>query len=97
MMKRRKSEPIDEVLMRFSRLYGLESPLNEYRLIEFWPEVAGELIASATTDLYISNQKLIVRLSQPALRADLMMMRNKFVNELNAKVGANVIIDIILK
>ena len=32
-MKRKKAEPIDNILARYLRHIGLETPLNQYRLI----------------------------------------------------------------
>ena len=43
---------------------------------------------------FIQNQTLFVRLSNPALRADLTMRRQEFVRQLNEYVGSQVIADI---
>jgi predicted nucleic acid-binding Zn ribbon protein len=80
--------------MRNLRAQGLETPLLQKRLVESWPEVAGELIARYTTEVNISNQTLYVKLSMPALRADLSMRRMEFVKKLNDHVGAQIIADI---
>ena len=81
-------------MLRNLRALGLETPLLQKRLVEAWPEVAGEAIARYTTSVVIRNQTLFVRLSVPALRADLSMRRQEFVQRLNAHVGAQVISDI---
>lgn len=94
-MERRKSEKLTNVLLRFMRESGLETPLNQYRLIEAWPEVAGSVVASNTREVYIRNQTLYVRLSRPALRANLQMLREQLVRQLNARVQAFVITDIV--
>lgn len=83
------------MLLRFMRESGLETPLNQYRLVEAWPEVAGSVVASYTKEVYIRNQTLYVRLSRPALRANLQMLREQLVRQLNAKVQAFVITDIV--
>lgn len=94
-MERRKSEKLTNVLLRFMRESGLETPLNQYRLVEAWPEVAGSVVASYTKEVYIRNQTLYVRLSRPALRTNLQMLREQLVRQLNAKVQAFVITDIV--
>ena len=84
--------------MRTLREQGLETPLQQKRLVEAWPEVAGDLIKRYTLNTYIYNQTLYVRLSNPALRADLRadlsMRREEFVQKLNAVVGEQVITDV---
>lgn len=94
-MERRKSEEVGDVIRRFLRLAGLESPLNEYRLVQSWGEVAGKNVEEFTQNLVVRNQTLFVKLRSPALRANLLMRRAELVRKLNEHVGANVIIDIV--
>ena len=93
-MFRQKTESLKEVLLRTLREQGLETPLNQKRLVEAWPEVVGPAIARYTLNTYIYNQTLYVRLSNPALRSDLSMMRGELVKKLNAVVGEQVSTDI---
>lgn len=93
-MERRRAENLTTILQRFLRESGLESPLNEYRLIEAWSHVVGEGIAKRTAELYIRNQTLFVRLTTPALRANIMLERQRLVEKLNGAVETNVITDI---
>ena len=80
--------------MRNLRAQGLETPLLQKRLVEAWPMVAGEAVARYTIDTSIRNQTLFVRLRVPALRADLNMRRQEFIERLNKYVGNQVIADI---
>ncbi len=93
-MFKRKIESLKDVLLRNLREQGLETPLNQKRLVEAWPRVAGPVITRYTLNTYIYNQTLFVRLSNPALRSDLSMMRQELVKKLNAVVGEQVITDI---
>ena len=52
-MKRNNTEQVGEVLRRLLRQEGLETPLNEYRLVDAWKDVVGEAIARYTTNIYI--------------------------------------------
>ncbi len=85
---------VKDIVQQALREQGLETPLLQRRLVDAWPTVAGPLIASYTLNTYIYNQTLHVRLSNPALRADLSMRRQELVGKLNAAVGAQVISDI---
>ncbi len=96
-MRRNDAKPIGEMIRRVMREQGLESPLNEYRLIQSWTDVLGRTIASYTTRLYIKNQVLYVQLTSPALRQELMMGRELLVRKLNEAVGAQVITNIIFQ
>ena len=93
-MFRQDVKSIKDLILRNLRQQGLETPLLQKRLVEAWPVVAGEAISRYTLNTYIMNQTLYVRLSVPALRADLSMRRQEFVARLNKYVGNQVIADI---
>ena len=93
-MFKRNSILIKEVILKNLRSQGLETPLLQKRLIDAWPQVMGEVIAHYTDNLYISNQTLIVHLTNPSLRMELSMQRQEIVNRLNTHVGSQVIADI---
>lgn len=93
-MFRRDVKSLDDILNRLLRSEGLETPLNQKRLIDSWEEVAGNVVAKYTEEKFIKNQTLFVKITNPALRQDLTMMRTQLVKRLNDAVGAMVIADI---
>ena len=96
-MRRNEAEQIGSMIRKFIRQSGLESPLNEYRLVQAWKDVVGPAITSYTTHLSIKNQILYVQLSSSVLRQELMMGRDMLVRNLNEQVGAQVIVNIIFR
>lgn len=93
-MKRRDPETVGDVARLFLRQNGLETPLNELRLINAWPKLLGAA-AKYTTRIYVYNQVLHVSLSSSVLRNELMMRRAALVAELNRLVGTMVITNIV--
>lgn len=96
-MKRNNTEQISDVLRQFLRQQGLETPLNEYRLVDAWKDVVGPVIARYTTNLFIKNQVLYVSLSSSVIRQELMMGREMLIRNLNAQVGSQVIVNIVFR
>lgn len=96
-MRKSNAESIGLLIRQFMRQNGMESPLNEYRLVQSWNEVVGPAIARYTGDMYIKNQILYVHLTSSVLRQELMMGRELLVKNLNNKVGAQVIVNIIFR
>ena len=90
------AEQIGKLIQQYLRQESLESPLNEQRLLDAWPQVLGPA-ASYTSNLYIRNQTLYVHLTSAALRQELMMGRELLVRTLNQRVGATVITNIIFR
>lgn len=93
-MFKKRVQTIDEILQRFLREEGLETPLLQKRLIDSWETVVGDTVAQYTTEKFIKNQTLFVKITNPALRQDLGMMRSQLVKRLNETVSSLIIIDI---
>ena len=93
-MFKREVLPIDKIVNMFLRQNGLETPLLQKRLVDAWDSMAGKTIARYTEDKFIRNHVLYVKISSPAMRSDLSMIRTELVNKLNQHVGARIIIDI---
>lgn len=96
-MKRSNTELLGDIIRRYLRLEGLETPLNEYRLVDAWKDVVGPAVTRYTTNLYIRNQVLYVHLASSVVRQELMMAREMLVRNLNTQVGSQVIVDIVFR
>lgn len=96
-MKRGETKSIAELVRAMCREEGLETPLNEYRIMNAWGEVLGAAVQSYTKELRIYNQVLYVTLTSSVLRHELFMNRKSIVRRLNEHVKAQVITDIILR
>lgn len=96
-MRRKNAQSIGDVLRQFLRQEGLETPLNEMRMVAAWVEVMGRGVASYTGDVFVKNSILYVQIKSPALRSNLMMNRDALVRRLNEHVGAQVIQNIIFR
>lgn len=93
-MFKRDVQQIKALVLQALHEQGLETPLLQKRLVDAWPQVAGAAVARYTLNTYIYNQTLYVRLSNPALRADLSMMRQELTKKLNDYIGEVIISDI---
>lgn len=93
-MFKRDVNKIDDLISKVLHDMHLDTPLREKRLIDAWEEVAGEVVSRYTGNKYIRNQILCVEINNPALKANLIMMRSRLVDKLNARVGSRIITDI---
>ena len=93
-MFKRSVLTLDDVVNQFLRREGLETPLQQRRLIDSWGKVAGCVVEKYTGEKFIKNQTLYVKIYNPALRSDLSMMRSELVRKLNAEIGSMLITDV---
>ena len=56
-MFRRDVQQLKDLILRNLRQQGLEMPLLQKRLVEAWPEVAGEAISAYTLNAYIKTRR----------------------------------------
>ena len=96
-MKRGTLKGISEIVRETCRQEGIETPLNEYRLIQAWSKVLGPSVRAYTKNLQIHNQVLYVSVTSSVLRHELLMNRKSLVGRLNAYVKAQVITDIVFR
>lgn len=93
-MFKREVQSLGSIVLHCLRNNGLETPLMQRRIIESWEKVAGRVITKYTDEKFIKNQTLFIKIQNPALRANLSMMRGELLNKLNAEVGQRVITEI---
>lgn len=93
-MFRKDVQPLGEILQQFLRQEGLETPLLQRRVVDAWEQVVGPVAARYTHEKFIKNQVLFVKISSPALRQNLSMMRTQLARRLNEAVGSSVISDV---
>ena len=93
-MIKNKPKQLGDLLMQFLRSEGLETPLLKHRIINAWPAIMGDTISRYTTDIYIKNSILWVKLKSPALKQNLLMMHGDITRKLNAYVQSQVITDV---
>ena len=93
-MFRREVKSISDLLNMYLRHEGLETPLLQKRAIDAWDALMGPTIVGYTGAKFIKNQTMFVKITNPALRQDLSMMRTRIVQRINGAVGSQVIADI---
>ena len=93
-MRKSNTERVDAVIRQFLRINGIETPYNQYRLVQAWPVVMGPLIQRHTADIFIKNQTLHVKITSPAIKQNLMMEHRALARKLNEHIGAQVIEDV---
>lgn len=96
-MRRREAEEVGNIVPQLLREIGLETPLNEWRAVEAWPEIVGKRVAAATDSVRIYNQVMYVKICSAAMRNNMFMQRSQLVKKINEYVKTTVISDIIFR
>ncbi len=96
-MKRTEPIPISEIIDTFFSKKQMEKAVVEGSAKQMWSDIVGDYISKHTTDVFLKNKILTVRLSSSAAKAEVHMRRRYYIQELNLKLGAGAVTNIFLK
>lgn len=94
-MRKPNDITLKEGIGKLLNVYRLKGKFDETSVIAYWPELMGKAVANRTTQIYIMQKKLFVRLESSVVKNELLMVRTGIIQKINERAGAEVIIDIV--
>ncbi len=85
-----------EAIKQMLKVYRLDRKFDETALIAAWPELIGSAIANRTTQLYIRDKKLYVKVESAVIKHELMLMRRQILGRMNEHVGKVIVEELVL-
>lgn len=96
-MRRSKTISIAQAIDDYIKQMNIGGKLHEASIINSWEETVGKAISSRTTKIYIKDHVLYIHLNSSVVRNELLMLRQALMERINAKVGEEVIKEIVLR
>ncbi len=96
-MRRNKTVTLREALNEYRSEMNIDTRLKEVGLINSWEEIAGKAIAKRTSRVYLKDGKLIIYLTSPVVRNELIMARESLRERLNEQAGEELVKEVILR
>ena len=94
-LKRTSNEaPLKEVLDRWLKAYGYDGKMKEMDVLEAWPEMMGTAVANRTSEIYIKNKKLFLKMDSSVMREELSYGKDVIIQRVNEKAGAEIITNV---
>ncbi len=94
-MGRTNDKSMKEAIEQMLQVYKIKKRFDETSLLNAWPEMMGKAVANRTTQLYIRDRKLYVRLDSSVLRNELVMIRSQILERMNDRAGSVVLDEVI--
>ncbi|MBC6112260.1 DUF721 domain-containing protein [Pedobacter fastidiosus] len=76
-------------------VYRLRRKFDETSILAIWPEIMGTAIANRTTQIYIKDKKLFIRIESSVIKNELVMVRQGIIQKLNEHAGSEVIVEMV--
>lgn len=94
-MRKPKDTTIKEAIEKMLAVYRLRGKYDETGVVTHWPELMGTAVANRTTQIYVSQRKLFVRIESSVIKNELLMVRAGIIQKLNERAGNEVITEIV--
>ncbi len=95
--RKTNTQKLGDAIKEMLRLNGIDEKIDEHLLIRSWEKTVGPMISKHTTEIFISNKKLFVKVDSSPLKQELAYSKTKLMKDLNEQVGKVVIEEIVLK
>lgn len=94
-MRKPNDITLKDAIAKMLAVYRLKGRFDETGVVNHWPDIMGTAVANRTTQLYVSNKKLFVRIESAVIKNELLMVKTGIIDKLNERVGAQVITEIV--
>jgi len=96
-MRRQKVMSVGEIFNDLIQKQGLSQGLERIRVFEAWNEVVGEKLAALTIDKYYKDGRLVCVIGSSVAKNELFMRRIEIADNINSKLGSQVLKHVIIK
>ena len=96
-MKRNSECTVNVAIAEFLDKNRLKEGVTKYQIAGIWAEVVGKPIARYTKRTELDNKKLTVYTSSPIVRKELMMLKSEIMEQVNKKIGQELVKDVVVK
>jgi len=95
MKSRSNDKTLKEAIEQMLQVYRLKRKFDETALVAAWPEMMGKAVANRTSQLYIRERRLFIRLDSSVLKNELVMIRSQILDRMNERAGSKVLDEIV--
>ena len=96
-LRKHSVQPLQDILKDIMGQSNISKGIYPSRIPAAWDAVMGAPVARVTRKVYFRDGIVYVSLYSSVIRNELMMQRNKIVENLNRYVGADIVKDVVLR
>lgn len=96
-MNNHQTKSIKDILSNFSEQKQIKRPMQEARVVNLWPQLMGPLVNKYTEKIYVYQDTLFIKVTQSALKTELMYLQEDIIEKINKEIGEQLIRKIIVQ
>lgn len=94
-MRKPNDITLKEGIGKLLNVYKLKGKFDETSVVALWPDLMGTAIANRTTQIYVSQKKLFIRIESSVIKNELLMVKSGIIQKINERAGSEVITEIV--
>lgn len=94
-MRKPNDITLKEGIGKLLNVYKLKGKFDETSVVALWPELMGKAISNRTTQIYVSQKKLFVRIESSVIKNELLMVKTGIIQKINERAGLEVITELV--
>ena len=93
--RKKDAAPLADAFQDLLKAYRLEDTYQEKLLISSWHELVGKTIADRTSNVYIKDKKLFVKITSGPVKKELQLNKSKVIALIESQIGKGIVEDVI--
>ena len=93
--RKKDATPLADAFQDLLKAYRLEDTYQEKLLISSWPTMVGKTIADRTSNVYIKDKKLMVKITSGPVKKELQLNKSKVIALIESQIGKGIVDDVI--
>jgi predicted nucleic acid-binding Zn ribbon protein len=93
--RKKDAAPLADAFQDLLKAYRLEDTYQEKLLISSWPTLVGKTIADRTSNVYIKDKKLMVKITSGPVKKELQLNKSKVIALIESQIGKGIVDDVI--
>ena len=93
--RKKDAAPLADAFQDLLKAYRLEDTFQEKLLISSWPELVGKTIADRTSNVYIKDKKLFVKITSGPVKKEHQLNNSKVIALIESQIGKGIVDDVI--
>jgi predicted nucleic acid-binding Zn ribbon protein len=93
--RKKDAAPMADAFQDLLKAYHLEDTYQEKLLISSWPELVGKTIADRTSNVYIKDKKLFVKITSGPVKKELQLNKSKVIALIESQIGKGIVEDVV--
>ena len=93
--RKKEATPLADAFQDLLKAFHLEDTYQEKLLISSWPTLVGKTIANRTSNVYIKDKKLMVKITSGPVKKELQLNKSKVIALIESQIGKGIVDDVI--